>query len=196
LRRVAGLALAAGLLCLVVYLFPGLFLRPLGQYLVEADSPVRSDCLFVLAGDLRGQRLNTATRLYKEGYAHRIFVSGPCCMFGRTEDEHAIEYARRKGHTEIPFQGLPMEAESTVTEARSAYAKLREAGCRSVLAVTSDYHTRRAGRVLRRYWPDMQVRIVAAPSADYDAAHWWEHRRYQKTFLLEWTKTVTSWFGI
>lgn len=184
-------AVSAGL-----YLYPRPLLYPLGQYLIQAEEPVKSDCIFVLAGDTRGQRILRAAELYRAGMAPKVFVSGAGQFYGQTEDELAIPFAKQNGAADVPFTGLPNDGRSTVSEARSALPKLREAGCHSVLVVTSDFHTRRAGRILRRVWPDLRGRMVSAPTVEFDVTRWWTDRNYQKTFFFEWTKTVTDWIGL
>ncbi len=179
-----------------LYLYPGVVLYPLGSYLVRAEEPVKCDCLFVLAGDSHGQRILRAAELYRAGMAPNVFVSGPGSNYGYSEDELAIPFAKKNGAADVPFIGLPNNGRSTVSEGREVLSKLREAGCHSVLVVTSDFHTRRAGRILRRVWPDLQVRVAAAPTVDFDVDRWWTERDYQKTFFFEWTKTVADWIGL
>lgn len=181
---------------MAVYLKPEIALAPLGRYLVNDEGPAKSDCLFVLAGDGYGKRVMRSVELFRQGYAPKVLVSGPHGAYGRTEDELSIEFARKNGATDVAFAGVTHAATSTVTEAALVLPKLREHGCRSVLAVTSDYHTRRAGRVLRRMWPGIAVRMTAATAVDYDPDGWWRDRQSRKTFLLEWTKTVADWLGI
>lgn len=181
---------------LVVYLKPEWVLAPLGRYLVNDEGPAKSDCIFVLAGDGYGKRVLRSVELFRQGYAPKVLISGPHGSYDKTEDELSIDFARRKGATDVVFVGLPHYATSTVTEANAVLPKLREHGCRSVLVVTSDYHTRRAGKVLRRLWPGIAVRMTAAPAVDYDPDWWWQDRQSQKTFFLEWTKTFADWLGI
>lgn len=171
-------------------------LRPLGGYLVDPDRPERADCLFVLAGDLFGLRVLRAAELYRLGLAPKVFVSGPRGIFGHSEDELEIQYAREKGATDVPFMGIPNHARSTATEAVEVLPALRQAGCRSVLVVTSNFHTRRARRILTRLWPGIAVRVAAAPAEDFDPDRWWQDRNHQKTFLLEWLKTFADWAGV
>jgi len=188
---ILALAIAAGL-----FFYPRPALYPLGLYLVKAEEPVKSDCIFVLAGDSRGQRILRAAELYRAGMAPQIFVSGPGGNYGFTEDELAIQFAKKNGAADVPFTGLPNKARSTVSEAMEVLPRLQAAGCHSVLAVTSDFHTRRAGLILRRVWPNLQVRMASAPTVDYDVNHWWKERVYQKTFFFEWAKTVADWIGL
>lgn len=196
MHRLRWLAVPAVFL-VALWVYPRPFLSPLGTYLVRADEPEKCDCLFVLAGDFNGQRIMKAAELYRQGLAGKIFVSGPAFrIYGRTEDEMAIEFARANGESDVPFTGMKNAGRSTLSEARDTYGQLRAEGCRSVLAVTSDFHTRRAGNILRREWADMTVRMAAAPTSEYDAERWWQDRSYQKTFFFEWTKTFADWLGL
>jgi len=196
LRLFRWLVALVAVTALGAWLAPGVVLAPVGRYLVESAPPAASDCLFVLAGDFRGQRITTAAELYRKGLARQIFVSGPSGAFDQTEDELAIPFAKRRGYGDVPFVGLPNRANSTVSEARELHPKLKAAGCKSVLVVTSDFHTKRAGRILRRIWTDLDVRMTAAPTEDFDASKWWTSRTYQKTLYMEWSKTLADWAGL
>jgi uncharacterized SAM-binding protein YcdF (DUF218 family) len=195
LRRFRWLILL-GIAAVGLYVYPAVVLAPLGRYLVLEDGAERCDCMFVLAGDQLGSRILKSAELYRAGMAPKLFVSGAGQVFGKTEDALAIAFARENGAADVPFIGLPNDGNSTISEGRLVYPVLREAGCGSVMVVTSNFHTRRAGNILRRVWPGMRVRMVSAKTADYDPETWWTERVYQKVFLLEWTKTVTDWFGI
>lgn len=191
-RWLIGLFLVLAL----AWFYPRAFLYPAGAYLEKTDPLAPADCLFVLAGDTRGQRILKAAELYRQGIAPRVLVSGPEGTYGYTEDELAIAFARKNGAEKVPFTGLPNKGTSTVSEGKELYPKMKEAGCRSVVVVTSNFHTRRAGRILRRVWPDIDVRVAAAPTIDYEVEGWWTNRMHQKTFFFEWAKTVADWIGL
>ena len=195
MRRFRWLILL-GLAAAGLYLYPAALLAPLGRYLVLEDGLERCDCIFVLAGDTLGSRILKSVELYRAGMASKLFVSGAGVVFGQSEDKLAIAFAKENGAADIPFIGLPNPGTSTLSEGRFVYPVLREAGCGSVLVVTSDFHTRRAGNFLRSEWPGIRIRMAAAKTIDYDPDKWWTDRVYRKMFLLEWTKTVTNWFGI
>jgi hypothetical protein len=38
--------------------------------------------------------------------------------------------------------------------------------------------------------------MVAAPDLYFTPDGWWKNREGRKTFLLEWMKTVATWFGM
>lgn len=179
-----------------VLLYPAVFLYPMGAYLVREDGPAKCDCMFVLAGDSYGKRILKAAELYRLGMAPKVFISGPEGNYGMTEDELAIPFAKKNGAGDVPFIGMPNHGKSTISEALEVYPKLREAGCGSVLLVTSDFHTRRAGNITRRAWPRITVRVAASPTPEYSVDDWWKDRTKQKTFFFEWTKTVADWIGL
>ena len=42
----------------------------------------------------------------------------------------------------------------------------------------------------------MDFRVIAAPDKLFRPDQWWRTREGQKRFVLEWMKTVSSWFGV
>ncbi|MBV9404755.1 MAG: YdcF family protein, partial [Acidobacteriaceae bacterium] len=86
--------------------------------------------------------------------------------------------------------------QSTWAEAGFVGTNLRERHLGKILLVTSNYHTHRAAHLFRERNPGLQVIAVPAPDPDFTPATWWKSREGQKTFLLEWMKTVASWLKI
>jgi uncharacterized SAM-binding protein YcdF (DUF218 family) len=64
------------------------------------------------------------------------------------------------------------------------------------MVVTSDYHTRRAGRSYQSLAGSAELRVVAAPDRFFRADSWWRTRQGRKLFLLEWEKTLAEWLGM
>lgn len=169
----------------------------LGNFLVDAGPPVKADMILVLAGDHYGNRILKAAELVKQGFAPRALISGPKnCCFGVYESELAIAFAVRHGYPESYFIPVPNPGLSTAEEARYMIAELRKHNARRVDVVTTNFHTRRAGRIYRALAPDLEVHMVAAPDEFFTPDGWWKTREAEKTFVQEWAKTVTSWFGI
>ena len=175
-------------------------LRAIGGYLIQSDGPERADVALVLAGDAVGQRILRGAELKEQGFVPVVWVSGPAGMYGHTEDELAIEFAVKKGKPREWFQAAPNEATSTADEARLLLPRLRDAGVKRLLLVTSTYHTRRAGKIFRataaRIAPEISIRTVAATDRDYPPDRWWQLRQGRKVFFFEGAKTVTEWFGL
>jgi uncharacterized SAM-binding protein YcdF (DUF218 family) len=134
-----------------------------------------------------------AGELIKEGYAPHALISGPDGSYGNYECDLAISYAVRAGFPESFFIPLPHHGRSTEEEAQVVVAKLREMGVKRIILVTSNFHTRRAGKIFHRAAPDLEIHVVSSPDRFFKPDSWWHDREARKIFLLEWTKTISEW---
>lgn len=163
--------------------------------LVNSEPPEKADIIVVLGGDYPGNRLIKAMQLVQQGYAPRILISGPLMIYGVHERDLAVQYALAHGMQSdqvIPFVGAEL---STSEEASDIVPRLRQMGIHKYLIVTSTYHTGRSHRLFRRVAPDLEMRTVAAPSrGNWCGGYWWTTRECRKTWLLETTKNITSFF--
>jgi uncharacterized SAM-binding protein YcdF (DUF218 family) len=183
-------------LVIVVVIFHSQILGALGGYLVEEDAPQKADAAVVLAGDGWGNRLLTAAQLERDGYVPKVLVSGPDGAYGLNESDLAIPFAVKHGYPESYFVAVKHQGRSTRAEAVALMPEIRREGIRRLLVVTSNFHTRRAGRIFREVAPDLTIVVVGAPDRDFTAGGWWRNREAQKTFVTEWEKTIANWFGI
>ena len=171
-------------------------LSALGAYLVHADPPQRADAALVLAGDSWGNRILTAAELARDGYVPTVLVSGPNGAYGNYECDLAIPFAVKHGYPASYFVHVEHQGRSTLAEAKAVLIEIRRMGVKRLVVVTSDFHTRRSGFIFRKLAPDLQILVVAAPDENFTPDGWWHNREGQKTFLLEWQKTVANWFGV
>jgi uncharacterized SAM-binding protein YcdF (DUF218 family) len=190
------LALILATVVVLGLIFRHAILTGMGSYLVKSDVPEKADIALVLAGDGAGNRILAAAQLVRRGYVSRVLVSGPSGIYGKYECDLAIPFAVKAGYPESYFQHFENDARSTKEEARDTIARIHQLGAHKVLLVTSDYHTRRAGKIYRAAAPDLQFVVVAAPDTDFTVDAWWHNRQAQKTAFNEWLKTVTEPFGI
>jgi len=195
-RAFRVLALVVIILVVLGFIFHNAVLTGLGSYLIKADAPQKADIALVLAGDGDGNRILTAAQLERRGYVPKILVSGPSGIYGHHECDLAIPFAVKAGYPESYFLHFENDAKSTKEEAVDTIARLRQLGAHKILLVTSDYHTRRAGKIFRSAAPDLQFIVVAAPDTNFSAGGWWHNRQGQKTAFIEWLKTVTTPFGM
>jgi uncharacterized SAM-binding protein YcdF (DUF218 family) len=107
----------------------------------------------------------------------------------------AIPFAVSHGYNEKMFIKLLHPVSSTREEALAVIPELRRRGVKRYILVTSEYHTGRAGRIFREIGPDLDVRVVATNDS-LNSNNWWKDREGRKTFLIEWTKTVTAMAGL
>jgi len=189
--RATAFILAVAVVLLVV--FREAILADLGNFLIKAGPPQKADVIVVLAGDGFGHRILTAGELIKEGYAPKALISGPDGNYGIYECDLAIPFAVRAGDPEAYFTHLEHHARSTADEAQEIVKKLREMGVKRVILVTSNYHTRRSGKIFHRAAPDLDFIVVAAPDEFFKPDSWWHNREASKTFVYEWMKTVAEW---
>ena len=109
--------------------------------------------------------------------------------------DYAIPYAVSHGFDPKLFLPLRYPVFSTREEAAVVIPELRRQGVKRYILVTNEFHSRRAGNLFRKMAPDLELRVVPSP----DTLHWnnwWRDREGRKTFLLEWTKTLTATVGV
>ena len=167
-----------------------------GDYLVAGVAPEKADIVVVVAGDSFGHRILTGADLVRKGYAPLALVSGPGGEYDYHECDLAIPFAVKRGYPESYFAHFEHEASSTAGEAAVIVPELRRRGVHRVLLVTSNYHTRRAAGIFRRAAPELTFIPIAAPDEYFTPDGWWHSREGEKTFVIEWEKTVSSWMGL
>ena len=78
------------------------------------------------------------------------------------------------------------DAENTREEAVALRRLAREKGWKSVVVVTSNYHTRRVRYIFQKVFaPGVAVSVASARDGSFDPEHWWEKRKSVKDFLGE-----------
>ncbi len=197
-RRIALGFLLVGLAAVVIAaLNYRLIFSAAGAYLVESQPPQKADAALVLAGDHRGMRIMRAAELAASGYVPIVLVSGPMEMYGMNEATLAIQYATSHGASASYFEPVVIRAMSTSEEARAFAPELRRRNIRTLLLVTSNFHTRRAAAIFRRALaPDVRVISIAAGDPFFGPDTWWQNREGQKTLFYEYTKTLAGWMGL
>jgi len=168
-----------------------------GGFLI-VDAPRPSDVILVLAGetDRRPQR---ALDLLAQGYARHVVLDVPtnAILYKFTQIELAQKYIQ-----ELPQAAsvsvCPIDGLSTKDESKDAEKCLQRQGAKSVLIVTSDFHTRRALDVFQREVPGHRYSVAAARNEEGFGSKWWTHRQWAKTFADEclrllWWKAVDQW---
>ena len=172
--------------------------RQSGDFLV-VDAPLHSDVILVLAGetDRRPQR---AVELLAQGYGRRVLLDVPT-------NAKIYEFPRfswRRSTSRIcpsiaaSISVCPIDGLSTKDESKDVEKCLAGEADKSVLIVTSDFHTRRALSIFRREVPGHDYSVAAARDEAQFGVKWWTHRQWAKTLVDEWLrlvwwKTVDQW---
>ncbi len=192
IARVTALAVVS----ILLYSEHETILRNLALYLVYSEEPMKADVILVLGGDFQGARVMKGCELAQQGFAPKVWVSGPDGVYGLREADLAVDYAIQHGCPPDLLEPFYSEANSTLDEARLFRERAAAAKINSYLLVTSNFHTRRAAKVFRREVPLLPFRSIGAPDRSFDPNSWWKSRPSRKVFAFEWLKTVTEWVGM
>ncbi len=149
----------------------------------------------MLGGDDFGTRIVKAAQLAEGGCAPVVLVSGPPSLLGY-ESDSTIQYAVQKGYPAALFRPLHLNVDSTRAETEAIGKYLRGHGIHKILLVTSNYHTRRAAKLMRKANPRVETAVIPAPDPFFSSDGWWKSRNGARTFLYEWMKTFATDLGI
>ena len=170
-------ALGALLLFLAVFYTPAVWwaARPL----VVQSALKKSDAIVVFAGGVGEsgqvgesyqQRVQQAVQLYREGFAPKLlFLSGFTWTFREVDLMSALAVS----------MGVPSEAIRKVTDlqtTRDYVLRVKETaekeGWKSLLVITSPYHTRRAEMTFRKNAPGLEILPAPVTHSSYYAHDW------------------------
>lgn len=185
-----------------LYVFRHAALTAIGWQLIVDDPLEPADALVVLSGGAPERELEAAD-LYKAGIA-------PMILLPHDPERHGLAIVRERGvaiENELEFRqrvlaglGVPAraivvlepEVVSTAGEAQVVVEWALAHHARSLIIVTSAYHTGRARLTYRRVIAkrDLTVRTRAARVGTYRADAWWHSRVDLRDGLIEWQKQV------
>lgn len=188
------LAIVAAVVLIWAYHEPILSIA--GTFLDNGEQPHQAEAIVVVAGGWRGERIVAAANLKERGFAPLVVVSGAGEFYGQGECPMAIDFVRRMGRSTEGYICAESKASSTQEEADSVVEFLRGRGLKRVLVVSCDTHMRRASRLWRKSAPDLDLTFVSAPSPNFELKRWYKTREGWKSVVLEWSKVITSYFGV
>jgi uncharacterized SAM-binding protein YcdF (DUF218 family) len=167
---------------MVAYLSYEVFAHP-RQMLTVDSGPVKADFLVVLGGG-RDERPQRAAKLFFEGEAPRILVSGA------GDCEANVQMLEKNG---VPENAIFREARSmsTFENAKFSVQLLRQMNARRVIVVTSWFHSRRAYTCFEHFAPDMQ--IYSRPSYLEYTPTAANHREVNGYIKFEYIKMLIYW---
>lgn len=193
------------LLLVVIVVSVFFLLRWGGNLLINADPvPRHADAAIVLQGSIVAEkvRLGGAIDLLRQGIADRVLISVPKeSYWGQSIPPAARAYLTRNYGSDladrVEFCETGVEVNSTVQEVQALRPCIQERHLQSVVIVTSNYHTRRAGllwrRMTRRH-PALNLFIDGVDDPEFQQP-WWRHRRSAKVWLAESTKLLWAVVG-
>ncbi len=173
---------------------------------VVTAEPVQADALVVLSGSsVYLERVNRAAQLWKEGRAPKILLTNDNERSGWSSEqqrnplfvERESEALQLAGIPAAAIEVLPQPVSSTYEEAVRLRDYATTQGLRSVLIVTSAYHSRRALWTMRRVFEGsgVEVGVAIAPIGEQSpsSATWWLHPGGWRMIAGEYVKLVYYW---
>lgn len=204
LRRRTGILLVTLFLLLVVT--AAALLRWGGDLLVSASElPAHADGAIVLQASLPSEtaRISGAVDLLRRGVVASVLLSIPQeGYWGQSFPEVAHTYLQRRYGRELgdrfQFCVTGPGVDSTEEEAQAVLPCVEEHHWQSLIVVTSNFHSRRARMIWLRVWkrraPPLRIWVDGVHDPLFEPRGWWRSRRYAKTWFLESTKLVWSFF--
>jgi len=183
-----------------------LFLLFIGDNLLIASDPVPAhvDAAIVLEGSIAAEkaRVAGAVDLLQRGIADRVLLGVPKeSYWGQSIPPIARAYFQRTYGGDlaarVDFCETDRDVDSTLQEAQALDSCIGEQHWRSIVIVTSNYHTRRAGMLWRRmtrHDPNIQIWIDGVTDPEFRQP-WWRHRQSAKIWALEATKLIWVTLG-
>jgi uncharacterized SAM-binding protein YcdF (DUF218 family) len=181
-------------LCLALYLARHPLMRFAGEEWVVEDPVEHADAIIVLSDDnYYADRAAHAADLYRHGMAPYLLASGrklrPYAGIAELMEHDLVERAVPKDK----ILRVSHQAENTREEAEALRQQVVDRKWRSVIVVTSNYHTRRARYIFTHVFPSaVVVHVSGAKDGDFDPASWWERRVSIKKLAIEMVGMVVA----
>jgi len=173
------------------------------RWLIVRAPLERADAIVVLSGSATlSERVQHAARLYTEKRAPKILLTTDNLQGGWSRSEQRNLYFYEIATRQLNRLGVPTENIEVVTPQVAStwdeatvlrdYAKTHN--LRSILIVTSSYHSRRALFTFRDFFADTNTQVGIDPVETGiqtpRPATWWLHRRGWELVLVEYLKLI------
>jgi len=202
-RRSVLIGLGAAILVVILTspLYGPSLLSLAGVFLVHQDQPSKADGIVVLGADVP-IRAMAAADLFKQGMATTVLVSPgnlseewkrAVSDLGLDLPDDAEMNRRVLIRLGVPAAAIQRigEADGTIGEAKEVLSLARRTGIRSILVVTSKYHTRRTGQIFRWVMGDtVSVKVIGSSYDSFNPSRWWQNRSDIRSVMFEYQKLL------
>jgi uncharacterized SAM-binding protein YcdF (DUF218 family) len=163
--------------------------RHAGTALVVAEEIDRPDAIVSLASH-EWERLPDAAALASRAPAAKVLLTQPIAVntFNCHDCGHRIDRLVAAGVAKDRIELLPRKVYRTLDEAQAVREWATQHGAKSVVVVTSPYHTRRALASFRRALVGTGIAVGVHPASGSPAepARWWRHKYDRWYVSYEW----------
>ncbi len=197
------------LIFFVIFIAVWIFIAPfLAERLIVEKTIEKADVIVVLGGSsVFIERTLEAAQLYKKGIAPKIVLTNDGTNAGWSKSEQRnppfVELAKQsligQGVPEEAIGILPEQVHGTDDEAELLQKKALENGWKSILIVTSAYHTRRALWTFEKVFAEKnaatEIGIESALTGQQTPPpfYWWLTARGWQMVAGEYIKSVYYW---
>jgi uncharacterized SAM-binding protein YcdF (DUF218 family) len=181
-------------LCALVFLARHPIMRFVAESWVVDEPAAHADAIVILGDDnFYADRATHAAELFRQGVAPEVVASGkrlrPDAGISELMEHDLVE----RGVPKDKIMRLVHDADNTIEEAQAVAKVAKDHHWKSMVIVTSNYHTRRARYIFERVFPaSVSVSVASARDGDFDPERWWEKRKSIKLFTRELAGMVVS----
>lgn len=174
-------------LCAVVYFARHPIMRFVAEFWVVDEPAPHADVIVLLGDDnFYADRATHAAQLLRQGVAPEIVASGrrlrPNASLSELMEHDLIE----RGVPKEKVEKFTHDASDTIEEAEALEKLATQRHWKSLVIVTSNYHTRRVRYIYEKIFPQgITVTVASAPDGDFDPQKWWEKGKSIKLFVHE-----------
>lgn len=195
-------ALVVLILLFAVWIFVAPFLA---TNLIIEKPLEKADAILVLSGSaVFKERTHKAAEVYKQGVAKKVLLNDDGGYAGWSQKEQrnppfvylAQQELISQGVAESDIEILEDQVTGTIWEARNLRKKVEEGKLKSVVLVTSAYHTKRALQTFEEVvGSDVKIGIVSSPTGEQTPPPWtwWLSKKGWQVVAGEYVKFVVYW---
>lgn len=179
------------LIYLVFIAIAPLGLKKASQFLSVSAPLYKADIIVVLSGG-HGDRVDKAVQLYKKGVSQTLLMTGDTIL-GASIPHYMKLRAIKQG---VPSKNIFVEENSTSTydHPRLCLPILNTLKVKSLLVVSSKFHTRRSFSVFKKAYAPYDLNIGISGAEDgIDHTNWWRNSSDAERVLLEYSKHLWYW---
>lgn len=169
----------------------------LGNLLIVNDELNKADAIVVFSGD-NGPRTEKGVELLKEGLGEYLILSGGVVYDDVTMAELMKNHALKLG---VPEEKILLEDKASTTHENAKLTKeiIEENNFKSVIVVTSEYHSRRSKLAMEKALEDTlidgeSIEVMVANSAEEKfTSKWWTSGNSVLIVISEYLKLMGYW---
>lgn len=178
---------------LAIYFSYPFVLDQMAKYLIVSDKLEKADVIVVLGGDGNGERVAEGVKLFKQGYAPKILMSGGPVLWHLTSADWMKKQAVEEG---VALKNILLEKRSmsTLDNARLSLPILKKIGAKRVIIVTSPTHTKRAAAVFRWIYRSEGIIVIidAVKNSEFNPKRWWTRHSDAQVVLWEYGSRIMN----